>query len=56
MYRVVMDRERWFNVVMGERYAVDARNTDKLAERVPFPEAAAAELTFRLSVADTTRD
>ncbi len=48
MYRVVMDRERWFNVVMGEDYKVDARTTERLAERVPFPEAAANELAFQL--------
>jgi superfamily II DNA/RNA helicase len=51
-YRVVMDRERWFKVVMGEKYKVDLRTTDKLAERLPFPESAAANLAFRLEVAD----
>ena len=50
MYRVVMDRERWFKVVMGENYKVDARTTEKLAERVPFPESAARGLIFNLSV------
>ncbi len=48
MYRVVMDRERWFNVVMGEDYRVDVRSTDKLAQRIPFPLIAAQELAFRL--------
>ncbi|MBS3822093.1 MAG: DEAD/DEAH box helicase, partial [Phycisphaerae bacterium] len=48
MYRVVMDRQRWFQVVMGERYQVDARTTDKLAERIPLPTAAAEELAFKL--------
>ena len=50
MYRVVMDRERWFKVVMGESYKVDAQTTEKLASRIPFPESAANELTFDLSV------
>jgi superfamily II DNA/RNA helicase len=50
MYRVVMDRERWFSVVMGEQYKIDARTTDKLANRVPLPESAAAALAFRLAV------
>lgn len=50
MYRVVMDRERWFNVVMGEDYKVDLRTTEKLATRIPFPADAAYELSFRLSV------
>ena len=50
MYRVVMDRERWFSVVMGEKYTTDARSTDRIADRVPLPEAAAKELAFRLDV------
>jgi ERCC4-related helicase len=50
MYRVVMDRERWFGVVMGENYQVDARSTEKLAERIPLPDMAAAELAFHLEV------
>lgn len=50
MYRVVMDRERWFKVVMGEKYKVDAKTTEKLAERIPFPEKAANDLAFDLSV------
>ena len=47
-YRVVMDRERWFGVVMGEKYKVDARTTEKLARRIPLPESVAKELAFRL--------
>jgi hypothetical protein len=50
MYRVVMDRERWFGVVMGEKYKVDAKTTEKLAERIPFPEKAAQALSFNFSV------
>ena len=52
MYQVVMDRERWFNIVMGSKYKVDARTTEKLAERIPLPEKAAKELIFRLEVED----
>ncbi|MCB9610789.1 MAG: hypothetical protein H6716_29665, partial [Polyangiaceae bacterium] len=48
MFRVVRDRERWFQVVMGEEYAVDEATTDALAERVPLPESAARELALRL--------
>jgi len=51
MYRVVIDRERWFNVVMGEKFSVDARTTEKLAQRVPLPSSVAKELAFRLEVA-----
>jgi hypothetical protein len=50
MYRVVMDRERWFSVVMGDDYKIDLRTTDKLADRIPFPASAAAELAFQLNV------
>jgi hypothetical protein len=41
---------RWFNVVMGERLELDEVSTDRLAERVPLPEQAAAEITMDLSV------
>ena len=47
-YRVVMDRERWFSVVMGESFRTDARSTEALAERIPLPESLARELAFRL--------
>jgi len=53
MYRVVMDRERWFNVVMGEQFKVDARSTEALAQRVSLPIAVAQELAFRLEVKPT---
>ncbi len=52
MYRVVMDRERWFSVVMGEDYKLDPRALERLAARLPFPETAARELAFRLGVED----
>ncbi len=50
MYRVVMDRERWFSVVMGEQFKVDARHTETLAQRIPLPAAVASQLAFRLEV------
>ena len=49
-YRVVMDRERWFQVLMGEEYRTDESFTEAAAERVPLPLAAAAALAFDLSV------
>ena len=48
MYRVVMDRERWFSVVMGEKFDTSVRATDKLASRIPLPESLARKLAFRL--------
>lgn len=50
MFRVVSDRARWFQIVMGEKYSVDEASTERLAQRVPFPEAAARELMFSLEV------
>ena len=49
-YRVVMDRERWFQVLMGEDYRTDESHTEKSAERVVLPIAAAEALAFDLSV------
>jgi ERCC4-related helicase len=49
-YRVVMDRERWFQVLMGEKYRTDESYTEKAAERIPLPVAAAQALAFDLSV------
>jgi hypothetical protein len=37
MYRVVRDRERWFQVVMGERYETGEAATDRCARRIPLP-------------------
>ena len=50
MFRVVRDRERWFQVVMGEKYEVDEAATDARASRVPLPASAARALAFRLEV------
>ncbi len=49
-YRVVMDRERWFQVLMGEEYRTDESFTEAAAERVALPVAAAEALAFNLSV------
>jgi superfamily II DNA or RNA helicase len=55
-YRVVMDRERWFQVLMGEEYRTDESYTEKAAERIPLPVGAAAALAFDLSVQSATRE
>ncbi|MBP8259189.1 MAG: SWF/SNF helicase family protein [Verrucomicrobia bacterium] len=49
-FRVVLDRERWFKVVMGEKYKLDLRTTDRLAARLPIPAQLADDLVFRLDV------
>ena len=45
-----MDRERWFQVLMGEEYRTDEAHTEKSIDRVPLPIAAAEALAFDLSV------
>jgi superfamily II DNA/RNA helicase len=49
-YRVVKDRERWFNVVMGEKLELDEASTDRLAARVPLPRELGQALSLRLEV------
>jgi hypothetical protein len=34
MFNVVRDRERWFQIIMGEKYDVDETSTDRRAQRV----------------------
>lgn len=48
--RVVRERERWFQIVMGERYQVDEASTDQRAERLPLPPKLAAELAMKLDL------
>jgi superfamily II DNA or RNA helicase len=48
MYRVVRDRERWFQIVMGDKYEVDEAATDKRAERIPLPASVQERLMFKL--------
>lgn len=50
-FRVMRDRERWFNVVMGEPLELDEWSTDRLAERVELPEVAAAGIAMDFAVA-----
>jgi hypothetical protein len=49
-YRVVKDRERWFNIVMGGTLQLDESSTDRLARRVALPEQVARELTLHLAI------
>ncbi len=48
MFRVVQDRERWFQIVMGERYEVDEASTDARAARIPLPAEVQKELSLKL--------
>ena len=52
MYRVVMDRDRWFNVVMGGSFEMDYQTTEKLSERIPLPSQVLQRLRMNLEVTD----
>jgi superfamily II DNA or RNA helicase len=50
MYRVVRDREKWFDIVMGEKYTTDDALTDRQAQRIPLPPVVHRELTLKLGI------
>ena len=49
MFRVVRDRERWFQVVMGQKFEFDERASEEIATRISLPVSLARELTFDLA-------
>lgn len=49
MYRVLRDRERWFQVVMGQKFEFDESMSEEIAQRVPLPLELAKSLTFDLA-------
>lgn len=48
MFRVVQDRERWFQIVMGQKFEFDEAASEELANRVPLPHSLAQSLVFDL--------
>ena len=50
MYRVVMDRERWFNIVMGDKVSSETEVTELLAKRILLPTQLVDDLSYDLSV------
>ena len=48
MYRVVRDRERWFQIVMGQKFEFDEASSEELANRILLPQELAEELVFDL--------
>jgi hypothetical protein len=48
LYRVLRDRERWFQVVMGQRFSFDEKTSEKIAAKVPLPRTLAERLLFDL--------
>ncbi len=49
MFRVLRDRERWFQIVMGQKYEFDEAASEAIASRLPLPTELAGSLTFDLS-------
>lgn len=49
MFRVVRDRERWFQIVMGQKFEFDEGASEEIAARVQLPDELAKQLTFDLS-------
>lgn len=49
MFRVLRDRERWFQVVMGQKFEFDEAASEELANRVSLPTELAERLTFDLA-------
>jgi hypothetical protein len=49
MFRVVRDRERWFQIVMGQKFEFDEATSEAIARRVPLPSGLAQELIFCLA-------
>lgn len=48
MFRVVRDRERWFQIVMGQKFEFDEASSEEFANRVLLPQELAEELIFDL--------
>lgn len=49
MYRVLRDRERWFQVVMGQKFEFDESTSEEIAKRIPLIPELAQSLTFDLA-------
>jgi hypothetical protein len=48
MFRVLRDRERWFQIVMGQKFEFGEAESEAIACRIPLPAELANELTFKL--------
>ena len=53
MNRVVLDRERWFNTVIGDKISSETEVTEPLAERILLPTQLVEDLSCDLSVVKT---
>jgi hypothetical protein len=48
MFKVVRDRERWFQIIMGQKFEFDEATSESLANRVPLPQDLYENLVFNL--------
>ncbi len=55
MFRVLRDRERWFQIVMGQKFEFDEAESEAIAARFPLPNELSANLTFDLSCWSTKK-
>ena len=53
MNRVVLDRERWFNTVIGDKISSETEVTEPLAELILLPTQLVEDLSCDLSVVKT---
>lgn len=49
MFRVLRDRERWFQIVMGQEFSFDERTSEEMLSRVPLPTQLGEDLVFDLA-------
>lgn len=49
MFRVLSDRERWFQIVMGQKYEFDEATSEEISSRIPLPDEIAKSLVFDLA-------
>jgi superfamily II DNA or RNA helicase len=52
MFRVLRDRERWFQIVMGQKFEFDEAASEAIANRLILPAELAKQLTFSLACWD----
>lgn len=54
MFRVVKDRDRWFQILMGDKFEIDEYSTEAMASRIPLPEVVQTELILKLHPSKNT--
>ena len=52
MFKVVMDRAQWFNIVMGDSVELNEQSIDGIADRIQMPDSLKDQLSLNLAVAE----